>query len=726
MIECGLKLIMEPIRMELLKKTLPFVALTGLLSGCQITEEEKEKLEQAGENLEKIASAPFIAYPAENDRVTKSSEIRLVIDDSVNYQYMALLVDGIEVAVDDEAPYQFQWDPYFWSQNEKATLIIRAVTEGENLLRSDVRTVLIDENVHNLVSVTSPYNGQVYQNINSTPVSWNAREGAASYDLKVNNIVINTDQTSAQIDLPAIGDYSVSVRARDNLGNQGQWSDEVSLTLAIPSAPDLYLSEPMANENDWQVSLNWNGSLASSEVQIATDSNFTSILENEELLTNSFSTSLVTGIYYARVRTKNEFGYIGHWSEIKTIELGLFSAKVDMNTYGGWSNEDAPVDFVIEDDNLAIVATQSNEGDGSGDDFYVSKVNLQGQQVWGRSYKPHMNSPKTITRSTSGYLLPAHGSNWRDAKLMELDLQGNISWHTSYDSVEDLNAGDHGNYSQERTDSLVEVSPNKFVALQRTSNCIYTGPANDWGHRPSSCLSENTENKIKFIDRSGAEPVVTDHQISQPVSGKYDLFTQLLLTDSGLYAAGRYTAANDSSQDSSDDSFEPTTSESGVVLVELSKADGSILSTRTAGGIKDYSISSLAQAQNGDIVASYNYYNAAVTSTFKVNGTTDSKIESSLKYAQVAADPSGNGYIMLAQGRSTDSYFLTRYDENNNKVGSSIPLAQCFWQLRPKKIKSHPKHGLVILGTDKWGSGYDDTHTVYFNVTDDFKYLCSE
>jgi hypothetical protein len=207
--------------MEFFKKTLSFVAITSLLTGCQITEEEKEKLEQAGENLEKIASAPFIAYPAENDKIVRSGEVRLLIDDSVEYKSMALIVDGIEVAVDEEAPYEFQWDPYYWSENEKATLIIRAITAGDNLLRSEVRTVEIGENVHNLVKVINPVNGQIFRNINSTDISWNSRAGAESYDVQVNGVTFNTDLTSSTIDLPSIGDYSVSVRAINAQGNQG-------------------------------------------------------------------------------------------------------------------------------------------------------------------------------------------------------------------------------------------------------------------------------------------------------------------------------------------------------------------------------------------------------------------------------------------------------------------------------------------------------------------------
>jgi len=712
--------------MDFLKKTLSFVIFTGLLTGCQLTEEEKEKLEQAGENLEKIASAPYIAYPAENNTVTDLEFIRLVVDDSVAYKSMALLVDGIEVAVDEEAPYEFQWDPYYWSENEKATFIIRAVAADGNLLRSEIRTVIIGENVHNLVRVTNPVDGQVLRNVNTTDISWNARAGAVSYDYKVNGVMFNTDQTTASIDLPTIGNYSMSVRAIDSQGYKGKWSDESRISLAIPSAPSIYNSEPVSSENDWQVLFNWTGALASSELQIATDINFTSILENEDLVTTSYSASLVTGIYYARVRTTNEFGYISQWSEVSTVELGLFSVKIDMFTYGGGDNADAPVDFVIDDESIAIAARAANDVDSTNDDFYVSQINLQGDVSWGKSYKPQMNNPKSIAKTSNGYVLPGSGTSWKDGKVIALDDLGNQSWLTSYNSSEDLSSGDHGIYTQERIENIIEVSPDKFVALQRTLNCIYTGPANDWGYRPASCSSENIENKVKFIDRSGDAPAITDYQIAQPVSGKYDSFNQLLLTDTGLYAAGRYTAS-DSSQDSSADDFTPSTSSSGAVLVELSKVDGSIVSTKIAGGIRDSSLTSITETQSGDIVVGYNSYYAAVTSTFKSNGSSDSKIDGSQRYAQVVADPNGDGYITLAQHRNVDDYYLTRYNESNDKVGESQRLSQCFRELRAKKIKSHPKHGLVIIGTDKeWGARSSDTHTVYFNVTEDFKYLCPE
>ena len=81
---------------------------------------------------------------------------------------------------------------------------------------------------------------------------------------------------------------------------------------------------------------------------------------------------------------------------------------------------------------------------------------------------------------------------------------------------------------------------------------------------------------------------------------------------------------------------------------------------------------------------------------------------------------------MLAQNKNNEGYFLTRFDDQDNQVGSSMMLSDCFRKLEPKKIKNHPKHGIVILGTDRWGYSYRESHTVYFNVTDDFQYTCPE
>ncbi|MEH6450922.1 MAG: hypothetical protein V7765_19815 [Oleispira sp.] len=706
--------------MDFYKKTLLFTAFAGLLSGCELTEDDKKNLDKASVNLEKVAIAPLISFPAENKNIENVIEVIVDIDTSVQYKSLALLVDGKEVAIDVEAPYEFTWDPYFWSENTEATFLIRAVTEDDNLLRSEIRTVQIDADVRNQVKYLIPTANQIFKNINSTNISWTARSAASNYEYRVNGTTYNTTSTTESIALPQVGNYSLAVRAIDAQGHKGQWSDEQTISLASPDAPILYSSTPVAASNDWQVQLNWSGSLINSELQVATDINFISILESDELSVNTYLASLVTGIYYARIRTTNEFGHVSEWSDVNTLEIGLFSQKVDMHTYGGRSNEDAPVDFVMEDEHLVITARQSNESDGSGDDFYVSKVDLQGNEIWGKSYKPQINSAKSIALTSNGYVLPGSGTNWSDGKVMALDNLGNQEWSEDFVSSPNYE-GEFGGFTQQRVEAITEISAGKFVALNRIINCIYKNESRSLTACPTHV------NEVVVINRNAEGLTISSNQIAQPASGKYDLFTQLLLTDSGLYAAGRYTAANDSSQDSSADDFTPSASASGAVLLKLSKTDGSIISKRTAGGIKNSSLTSIAETKAGDIVVGYSNSYAGVASTFKADSSeTESTIEGTMNYSKIVADPSGNGYVMLAQHRNNDNYLLTRYDENNNQVGNSSYLTQCFNQLRIAKIKSHPKYGIVILGTDKWGSSYSDTHTVYFNLTDDFKYACPE
>jgi hypothetical protein len=704
--------------MELFKKILVLTLSISTLAGCQLTDDEKNKLDKANANLEKVAIAPLITFPAVNDKVEKPVDVRVDIDESVIYKSVSLLIDGENIATDLEPPYNFSWDPYFWSDRDQATLMIRAVTAEDVLLRSEVLTVRIGSFIQNQIQITQPTANQEFQNIDSTNIEWTAKSGATRYDYRIDSTSASTTETSAAISLPAIGDYLLSVRATDAQGHTGQWSDGQMVSLVVPNSPTVQVAEGIAIDSDWQVDFSWSGGLVSTELQIAADISFNSLLDTYTLDSNTHTESLVTGVYYARARTSNIFDQVSDWSEVQTLTLGLFAGKVDMATQG-YDNSDAPVDFVINNDDLVIAARKSNAIDGSGDDFYVSKVDLQGDKAWGKSFKNKLASPSTINKTSTGYVLAGKGKTWSDAGILAVSENGGFQWSNEYQHTEDSIG-----YNRETVSNIVEVAADQYVALQTTQNCIYIGEANKWGNRPSTCPSENVEYKVKHIDKLGNGHTETDNAVVQSDSGKYDNFSQLLLTDSGLYAAGRYKANNDSSSDSSSDGYTPSVGASGAVLLKLNKVDGSILSVRTAGGVTD-SLTSITETQAGDIAVGYSNYYSSVASIFNADNSTGSVINGSMKNAQVVADLIKGGFVMLAQTRNGNSYSLTRYDEYNNQVGSSTYLNQCFRELRVMKIHSHPKHGIVILGTDKSGSRYD-THTVFFNVSSDFKYVCPE
>ncbi|MEH6450927.1 MAG: Ig-like domain-containing protein [Oleispira sp.] len=698
--------------MELFKKILVLTLSISSLAGCQLTDDEKKKLDKANVNLEKVAIAPLITFPAANDKVENSVDVRVDIDESVTYKSVSLLVDGENIATDLEPPYSFSWDPYFWSDRDQATLMIRAVTAEDVLLRSEVLTVRIGSFIQNQIQITQPTANQEFQNIDSTNIEWTAKSGATRYDYRIDSTSASTTVTSAAISLPAIGDYLLSVRATDAQGHTGQWSDGQAVSLVVPNSPTVQVAEAIGIDSGWQVNFSWSGGLVSTELQIAADISFNSLLDTYTLDTNTHSESLVTGVYYARARTTNTFDQVSGWSEVQTLTLGLFAGKINMAT----RLYDRPIDFVINDRDLVIVANASDWGDATSD-FYVTKADLQGNKTWGRAFDNLLGSPNAISKTSTGYVLAGKGKAWQDAGILAVSENGSFQWSKEYQHTEDSIG-----YNQEAISNIVEVAVDQYVALQTTGNCTYTGDeVNGWARRPSTCPSENVEYRVKHIEKLGDTFTETDNIMVQPGSGKYDNFSQLLLTDSGLYAAGLYSASNDSSSDT----FTPSVGASGAVLLKLNKVDGSILSYRTTGGVKAL-LNSITETLAGNIAVGYNGYYSAVSSILNTDNSVSNVIDGTMRNAQVVADPVNGGFIMLAQHRYNDYYYLTRYDEYNNQVGSSLPLNQCFRDLRPKKIKSHPKHGIVILGTDKQGSGSYLAHTVFFNVSSGFKYVCPE
>jgi len=714
-------------------RLIPLVSAISL-GGCELTDEEKDKLEQTGNNIEKVALKPTIASPGEEATLFDTTDIRINIDATVPHKSVTLLIDGQEIGTDSEAPFEFNWDPYFWSKDKKAnlsdeeqeqarvaTILVTALTEGDAFLRSDVRSIKLSEGLKDSIAFTAPTSNQAFQNTNQINLAWTSRAGAVSYDYQLNNEqVVSTASTNATLTLEETGSYQLKVRATNDLGYTGAWSTPHTFNVNVPNAPTL--NTPVASKIDsgWQASFSWSGAQESSELEIATNQGFNSIVDTLSTEALTLSEELPAGAYFARVRTTNEFGHVSDWSTAKEISVGLFAHKIDMATRG-WSTDDQPIDFVLNDNDAVVLARRSDNGDGSGDDFYVSKVGFDGKTITEKSYVNNSSSPTAISKTSNGYLLVgAAKSSWYDRTIFEISETGAKLWQQNITHELDLDASIQ---TSERIDGAVQLSDNTYAFINTTYNYTITGPENSWGGYPTTL--DNKEFKVSILDRSTATPQITSHIISNPGSGSYDYLNKLLLTDSGLYAAGRYTASNDSGPDNSADSYTPTASDSGAFLVTMDKTDGSITSYKTGGGISNSSVSNLIELTGGEMTVSYNDYYTGATTTFANNANTSiNKLDNAISYSKVVADLSG-GYFMVGTSRTNDKKsIISRYTAENQKIGVTHTFNNCFYNLDITSIKYHPDYGLIALGTDQSTSSYSSRYTVLFNLTDDFDYLC--
>jgi len=690
-----------------------------ILTGCELTDDDKKKLDQAGNNLEKIALKPLITSPTNDDIIRDNTTIRVDTDPTVVHSSVTLKIKGEEITTDTEFPFEFNWQPYFWSTEgeSQVTLQVTAITEGDSYLRSDLVNVTLDSELKNTLSIISPSANQSLINVDTTQLQWSAMANATSYEYQLNEqSIVTTADNDVTLELTETGVYSVKIRATNEEGRTGAWTSLSNFTLDKPNTPTLRIPVITKAASGWNVDIAWANGLTSTEVEIATDTNFISILDNTSTEATSINKVLPTGKYYVRVRTTNEFGHSSEWGQTKEVVAGLFAHKIDMAT-NGMNTSDYPVDFIINPSDAVVLARYSNMSDGSGDDFYVSKIDYKGTTTWGRSLKNYASSPTSINKSSSGYILSgSSSSNYRNRTILEINELGNKLWQHNIQHTHDT---DESTITYERVTDVVELAENKFAILHSSSLSNITG-VNDWGY-----TTEFVENilSIDLLDRSSGNSNVTKNTITNPSSGEYVNLNKLLHTDSGLYAAGRYKANNAQGNDNSADDFTPVASTSGSFLLTLDNTDGTVTSERVGGGLADANVTSLIELENGEILTSYdNYYTGAITNFPANANTSSSKIDGAIKYSKIAPLPNGD-YVTVGESRSNDRQsIITRYTSENIQVGSRHTFNNCFYDLGVTSIKYHPDYGLIILGTD--GYNYSSKYTVIFNITENFEYLC--
>lgn len=225
------------------KQLVALMALAALISACSLSDDDNARIDQAEDNLEKLALEPVITYPAENSTVNMITEVRVDTDESVDYKKLILLVNGVEVAEDTEAPYSFQWNPYFAADGSEASLLVKAVTTSGNSLRSKATKMIIDRSfevnqfVLSEVSGGEPTRRSFPYGTAEISLAWNEIYGADMYELSAGAEVISSEAALANISLVE-GENSTHIRARA-AGQWGQWIELGTFWVYPPEAPNI-------------------------------------------------------------------------------------------------------------------------------------------------------------------------------------------------------------------------------------------------------------------------------------------------------------------------------------------------------------------------------------------------------------------------------------------------------------------------------------------------------
>ena len=303
-----------------------------------ITNLENRSNEVLGQQLEVPDFSQFIGqfiitYPAAESELSDITTIRTEVPSGLRNVTLDLMVDGLVVDSITEAPYEFTWNPYYWSSetSTRHTLLVKARNSlGAEIISNLVPVSVLPES-RNQLSLTSPSNGQSLTNIDQATLTWNSLADADAYQTQVAaDSSFSTTIHDAQINENQylatnlkVGSYFWRVGAIDNDGNTGNWSEVNHFNIVAPDAPALTSPiNSLAIRDTDKPTLNWENvtNAESYIVQVSQLSDFSVISQQQDTTSTEWTTlPLDAGNYYWRVKSidsanhESEFSHAGHF-----------------------------------------------------------------------------------------------------------------------------------------------------------------------------------------------------------------------------------------------------------------------------------------------------------------------------------------------------------------------------------------------------------------------------
>ena len=311
------------------KSILSIAIISTLLSGCDLTDDEKDKLNDAAVDLEQLADQIIITYPANGAKIEDiNALVRADIPSNANAKKLVLLVDGITVAEDtDGEPWEIEWPAYFFADNKEHNLLLKATTENDIEVRNTQQfQVVVPEELANSLTLSTE-NNQI-QDTNQVSVSLTSVMGATYYevfttDQNGTSRTVVTETPDFDLDGLNVGVNTIKYRAvQETISGHsisGPWSQDVTqVTVMQPDAPVVNEAVYTQVEDGYQVTLSWSSEANNSYTVIwgqGEELNNEIIVDGTEY---SFTVASLQDLNWQLMAT-NEFGHASVASEKNEI-----------------------------------------------------------------------------------------------------------------------------------------------------------------------------------------------------------------------------------------------------------------------------------------------------------------------------------------------------------------------------------------------------------------------
>ena len=414
-----------------------------LLGGCVLTNEEKEKLNDAQIDLEQLADQIIITYPANESVVTDSFvTVRADIPAAAEAQEVTLFVDGIEVAKDtDGSPWEINWPSYYWADGRAHTLLLKTVTGGGNEVRNNQQfQVTIDSKANGALKFAENTDGRSIKDLNELKVVFEEFPGATGYDIGYSNgIDTNTESTTeTAINLTNldIGMYEIKYRAKYQYSGEttlvGPWSNTVTVNVLPPDLPELGTPIVENSTTGYELRFSWEnlGEGNSYTIYLKNDSEVQKTISDSTTDNSIVISDLELGKYTWQLQRTNSLGQKSLLSDSMDIDVGVFSKR-----FGGSGDDRAKHIFTTASGEYLVLASTTSKGDSQGDDW-VFKLDQQGNVVWEYTYNA-TGSPKLreiLELSNGNIAMYGSSGTWPNLTglVVVIDKDGNKVWEKAY------------------------------------------------------------------------------------------------------------------------------------------------------------------------------------------------------------------------------------------------------------------------------------------------------
>ena len=367
-----------------------------------------------------------ITSPVEDATLSSATTIRVDATDDTGVEKVDFLIDGQTVATDTEEPWEHLWQVSYYADGETHSILAKASDGAENVGQSDLVHVFVSENAQETPIPQTPENYTVERNSNLIELSWTSINGAEEYIVLVSSsneftdteYSITTSDTTVTTDALTDGMHYWKVRAKNSVGNYGEWSNYFTFEITGPEAPVLLSPENGAVIADAEITdLSWSTSefAETYDVIVSSSNEFT---DTEYSITTSDTTvttdALTDGMHYWKVRAKNSVGNYGEWSDVFTFRIGESSTSFQMVSLPGGTFEMGDIWGAGSSDELPTHQVTLSS-------FEISATEITNQQY--ADYLTDALAVGSVTATSSSVTGDWEGNNYEFLDLDDSDCQ---------------------------------------------------------------------------------------------------------------------------------------------------------------------------------------------------------------------------------------------------------------------------------------------------------------